>query len=385
MRKTYVIHMIRGVLLLPLLISCGTNTPVTFPDSVTFRQEKATHILLSNGRLIDLDPPLSINRMKIFDTLLIATGKSTVNEYGVHLYSKNSGKLLASCALMGRGPNENLNIFNFQLIRESRQFFFFDIMARRAQLYSIDKVLAENNAAPEETILFGKSIFDPLLRIGENEYICKNSLIKPAPDDRVMLSKVSLPDFTTITRCFFPDYWALPENIWYSQLSSIFHSNYSLSGTGEFIVLSYYRTDMLEVYDKNLLIKTRVQGPDQFFPAFGFASPYTSSGKTGSAQSRIEGPSSPMDNVLWPEGVARFGYELCYAAKNGFYASYNGAFRGGGARTFAENIYLFQYDGKPVSRYTFDIGGFGVFTVDENENSIYLIDKLGEIRVYNLK
>jgi hypothetical protein len=373
------------ILLLVFFTSCGKSKQEFFDGSVTFRYDTVDLKHLTNGKILELTPPIRISRFRTHDTLLIASGKSGENDFGLHIYSLNSGKHICSFALMGRGPDENLNIFDFQLLPESKKLYYFDSQARRARVYSIEKVLTNSKVGPEETIRFGKSVFDGILRLGDRDFLCRKSLIGPTLDDRVMLSKVTLPDYIIEAEKHFPSYHSIPTKVWYSQLYDIFYMNYSFNTANGFLVLSYYWTDLLEVYDINLNRRAIVHGPEGFLPVFGFSPPHPSSGRQGdNPETLSKMPQSPMDNVIRPKGVARIGYELCFAAKNGFYVSYNGAHSGGSIRSFPESIYLFRYDGTPVCRYTFSTGGFGLFNINESEEKIYLINNLGEMMVYNL-
>ncbi len=121
-------------------------------------------------------------------------------------------------------------------------------------------------------------------------------------------------------------------------------------------IVSYYRTDLLEIYDyeSRQLIK-RLQGPDFFEPKIALQS---------------------MGEVVMgiPTNKNREGYKFPRASKDRFMVTFDGSLSIENNISHTE-LYLFGIDGTPLTRYTLDLPIYS-FDVDwENNVLIGLTDK----------
>lgn len=374
------------IVLMIFIASCTGRNEAIVEDAKVFDINEFEHIHLVGGKRLDLDPRLRISRFITVDSILIASGKSAANDFGMHIYCLKTGDHVLSFAPIGRGPDENMAVMDFQLLPESRELFFFDILTRVARLYSLDSLLTRQNPRPHESFSFRDSIFDPQIRLTNDHYLCRITLFKPTGSNREMFSKIAYPTYNSLARITFPNLESTPSEIWHDQLWNIFSIKHSYCHINELLVICYLWMDLLEVYDKNLNRLIRQQGPDQFLPVYSFTGPERGSGEYIEGQMASQSkPRSPLDNVVRPTGVARIGYEFCVATETGFYASYNGrVYNPGQGSNLPENIFFFHYDGNPVYRFTFDLGSINLFSVNQKERKIIVTNSLGDLFVYDL-
>ena len=67
------------------IASCTGRKEAIVEDAKVFDINEFEHIHLVGGKRLDLDPPLKISRFITADSILIASGKSTANDFGMHI------------------------------------------------------------------------------------------------------------------------------------------------------------------------------------------------------------------------------------------------------------------------------------------------------------
>ncbi len=71
-----------------------------------FSMDDVELIHADNLMRIELAPLMQLQNMKVYDTILMIYGKSTVNDNILHIYNANDGAHINSFASRGRGPDE---------------------------------------------------------------------------------------------------------------------------------------------------------------------------------------------------------------------------------------------------------------------------------------
>ena len=72
------------------------------------------------------------------DTLLICSGKTDINDYVFHLFSKNSGAYIKSFGTIGQGPGEILwPVMGYSTDRKEDKVYCYDAMQTKMVEYAI--------------------------------------------------------------------------------------------------------------------------------------------------------------------------------------------------------------------------------------------------------
>lgn len=129
------------------------------------------------------------------------------------------------------------------------------------------------------------------------------------------------------------------------------------------IIICYYMTDLIEVYNEKVNLIKRIHGPDQFFSHFKEYS-------EGEISSSISVKSLNRDAYFSPE-----------SAGDGFMVLYNGGYIDDPNHSvFCDKLFSFNWDGEPNVIYNLDDPIF-TFSVDSDNKKIYGISETPEFHI----
>jgi len=370
------------------LFSCKGKVEVElFPDAIMFSMDDVELIHADNLRRIELAPLMQLQNMKVYDTILMIYGKSTVNDNILHIYNAKDGTHINSFASRGRGPDEFSDGFGeFKLLPRRREVYLYDMNYRKSVVYHLDSLWQED-LLPFESTTFAGSGFRLHLRLNSSDYVFNLEHYGIFPEGTsMMFGKYSAKTGEITKRVTFPAIEGFDTVLNRGHQRLIFpvtHMNIDYNDEADRIVLAYPNSDIIEVYDSDLNFLFRLHGPDQYLPEFEFSAPNMSGGimvPTGNTYPKAK---SDLDMVVFTEGKARNGYGLVEAHKGGFYVGYDGSFKP--ANYSFRKIFHFDYNGTPLRCYTFDRDFWGGrFTVDEKRGIIYIIGLDGEVYAYSI-
>jgi len=123
--------------------------------------------------------------------------------------------------------------------------------------------------------------------------------------------------------------------------------------------MSHKAMDMIEIYDSNLTLLNRIQGPDGIFP------------KVKEVNDRVR-----------REGVSREGYFFPVVTNEYIYVLYDGREYDveNPSRYLRDKLLVFDWNGKPVKYYQLSEGIFH-FDIDEENGILYGITDYPEFHI----
>lgn len=376
----------RAIILLGLLLliaSCAENKLVVFPESSVFSDEKIKHTHLIDGKHIELDPISNISRFEIMDSLLICSGTAVDNPLKMHIFNLNTGKRIVSFANEGRGPEEFLRVDAFNVWHLGREIHIVDNNQQQITCYSIDSLLKDNLATPNQRISFSESAFTPEFMIDPNNFLCEVAMPFRSPN---VITKVKYPSFEKTAVAGYPPLEKFDSINLARHYQGVFGRNVSYNDEAKKFVVAYTSTDLLEIYDQDLNRLARIHGPDQFFPEYqvtGTPNNYSSVSYKGKT---IKDIGVMGLNVRLVKGVARYGYFSVTTTSKGIYAVYSGDIVPEDNISFPamEIIYFFNYEGKVRRKYTVESGNVSAIRVDEDKEVLYAL-YMGDVLAYKMK
>lgn len=239
------------LLIIFVFVSCDANRK--YDDCAIFSNDqlsKSTFDLI--GKTIDFDVPVR-KPVKIysFDSILVVNNMAM--DTLMDIYNLNTNKYICSNIPVGSGPEELLISSNMQ---EKDSFIsFYDQMKNKIFIYRKCDLLQNS---------------PKVIKVIQLDEPANNAFITPC-------NNIIATSFNTENKRFsifdmngefiqyignYPNYKVSLSN--YEVIES-FMCHMAMKDT--IVVLAYNRTDLLEIYDSNGILKKRVQGPNQFFPA----------------------------------------------------------------------------------------------------------------------
>ena len=129
------------------------------------------------------------------------------------------------------------------------------------------------------------------------------------------------------------------------------------------VAVCYYWTDLIEIYDKEGKLDKRIHGPEHIYPHF---------------EGHIDGEMSFSKTV---PGRSRDAFYCPVSVGDNIFVLFNGKFPNEeGYNVLANQIFVFDWDGKPQKIYELD-RGISNMDVDEKNKKIYGISDDPEYQV----
>lgn len=239
------------LLIVFVFVSCNVNRE--YDNCTTFTNEqlsKSTFDLV--GKTIDFDVPVR-KPVKIysFDSILIVNNMAM--DTLIDVYNLNANKYICSNIPAGSGPEELLILSNIQ---ERDSFIsFYDQMKNKIFTYRKCDLLQNS---------------PKVIKVTQLEEPANNAFITPcnniiATSFNTENKRFSLFDLSGKFMQYIGDYPNYKASLSNYEAIESFICHMAVKDT--IVVLAYNRTDLLEIYDSNGILKRRIQGPDHFFPA----------------------------------------------------------------------------------------------------------------------
>lgn len=341
-------------ILMIFFVSCTNKTE--YNDCSRFELDenlkKQTQLLIGNPLKFDLDVNKPV-RIFSFDSLLILTNMNT--ELLLDIYNTNNNKKICSNISTGSGPNELLIVNKIQHTDSS--LLLFDQMKGKIFEYSKDKFYTQN---PQPSNITNLEIpANNILKLPSGDIIA-TTFNEENKRFSIFNSKGELIKHIGN----YPDY---NENLsMYEQIES-FMCDMALIQSN--IVLTYKRTDLVEIYDLAGNLKKRIHGPDLFFPAI---------------EQRNNGEEI---RFATKKGQSRDAYFYPVGYNNEIWTLYSGrSFDPNGSPIYLNNtILVFDSSGEILKQYKLDTPIF-TFTINTKNKKLYGITDNPEMQIieYNL-
>ncbi len=319
------------------LLSCNEYK---YRETRLFSMSDIQKKIYLTGEVIELDEIVRPRNLFLKDSLLF-----TVNmrkDHGITVFCLPEMKKIGDFLLFGSGPNEVLDVDNLQF--QDSFVWTSDRDRHQVNKYSLTQYLKENEAKPLEIIKIEES-FEHLL-IAPDKLIT-NSL-------HHIRSRFSFYD---LQGNFIENKGNLPDaGIQMTDLE-LYESNFCnmvLNPSNGSIFIAYKNTDLIEIYDSDGHIKTRIHGPDQFYSI------------------KKESSSGDMQSVRSIEGKTRDAYFSPVAFEDEIWTVYDGKYFDRTAENsfLCNHIIVFDWDGNPIRQYITDIPFYSL-AIDRVNSIIY--------------
>ncbi|MGV8137743.1 MAG: BF3164 family lipoprotein [Mangrovibacterium sp.] len=286
----------------------------------------------------------------LIDSVLVVQNHNVETHF--HKYNIHTKKKIGECIHWGSGPEEMLYPKVFQQV--DSVLWIYDMNRRKMMSFSKEQFFYDSLPKPKSVINFNET-FDKLAVSADGQIV--STVLSP---DYQRMSFHDMNGAFVKTIGGFPDCGLISTPI---ETLESFLCNVTINTEDGRICLSYNRTDLIEFYDSNGILKKRIHGPDHFFPVIA-------QGKRG------EGV-----GVHSIEGKTRDGYFSPVAFENGLFLLYSGKFFDRNDTMYLVNqIFEFDWDGNPLKRFILDIPIFW-FTIDEKQDKIYGLTDAPDYRV----
>lgn len=288
-------------------------------------------------------------RLSLIDSTLFAVDWKT--DTIVHTFSITNNTYKGSIISRGNGPKELLSIGIIRPSIDDKTFWAHDLTSKKWIEFDMENcMLSNDNITTKQIINFTNdkfkmlSIEDPTW-ISDSSFIC-TSLINHKERFFIFDKKLNLSTSVCNPNLAFNE--RIPNGI----LSDMFATQFDISPDRKKIVLVGRYFNLIEIYDTDGELHTQIKGPDNIDIKFNEEKSYNL-------------------GVLIKSPETRKQYICVQATTDGIYALYSGKERQDTSDYSCSNvIYLFDWDGKPVTKYILDTS---IISFDIDENKIYAI------------
>ena len=338
-----------AVVALLLLTSCENKTATTYNGETRIEwQDFETQKL--TARMIEFDEPvMKPDQLMVWDTLLITINRGTEKIF--HLFNLKTKEKIGEQITVGQGPDEMIAPF---FIKDSDSIKVYDVMTSTVYSYAINEFVENQSPVPSRRYKLSEvNFFSELASLGTD-----------------LVGVSYRPDIP----CYLFDangekidggIGSYPEGpVEYTDLERIDAYRGLLTSNGsDRLAVSYFFTDLIDIYtDKGELIK-RLHGPEHFFTRF---TEYNDGNRMGSRPNH----DYYRDAFYSPVSVG-----------DAFFVLYNGKFvNKPGYDLLTKDILVFGWDGTPLKHYQLE-EGVSRISVDSEKRKIYGISSDPEFHI----
>lgn len=331
------------------LVSCTQNKGEV-KDAVLFTYKDFAPSIKLKGEILPTENLWKPIRIYYTDSVLATVDMS--RDYFVQIYNKENLNLIAENVPRGIGPNERLNCWTLQI--NSDYIWTFDIQTQKMTAYSKDSFLSNTNVLPDKTVTIDDA------PVGMVSLSNKTFVASCLADDKSLLS---LYDYNgKRNNALKPPYPQFKiENVSNIREKRLFENRIQYNEENNKIVVFYVYTDIIEIYDENLNLLSRIQGPDHFTPELGI-----------------------RDNFIHTiKGQTKFAYSLGCLTSTEIWALYYGV-SPEKEMELPTQIFVFDYNGKPLRSYNLEYP-ISTFCIDDNNNILYGLSEISETCIVKFK
>ena len=315
------------VLLLGLFCSCSNRPKYDLFTNFTWDDFGKPQFL--QGELVNFDEMLmNPTRIWVVDSFLVT--KNSNLDKSFYVYNLNTRKKVGERIVRGNGPQEMLDPVLVRLSDDNLAVL--DKQMKRMDMYQKHVFFESESPLPFKS--------NPVKELLMNPVLVPNLGFVSATfeSDRKLVAY----DFDGNLISYFGNYPEGYEDAPVLNKFTWFDHDFAVHSDGSCFVAAHKRTDMLEFYDKDLMMFRRIQGPDNFYP--------------------------PTERNM----EFRPGYFFPVATDDCFYVLYDGRVynQNSPERYLQRNLLVFDWEGKPLKHYQLSEGIIH-FSLDEKNRVIY--------------
>jgi hypothetical protein len=273
----------------------------------------------------------------------------------VQIYHKDKGYKIAENIPYGLGPDERINCWSLQF--NSDLIWAFDMQMAKMTAYKKADFLTQYHIPPIKTVHFNKASPVGIVSLSNGQFILsdladrKNLLtIYTQEGIKDSIRHISYPQIVNSP---------LPDNL----SKRFFENRIYFNEANDKIVVFYVYTDLIDIYDSDVNLLTRIQGPDHFVPELG-----------------IQGENNHVHVIAHK---TKFAYLSACLTSQEIWALYYGISPEPG-KELQNRIFVFDYTGKPLRSYYLE-HPVSTFCIDEESKIIYALSENPETCVIKFK
>ena len=335
---------LQSIIFLSLLVSCTLNEN-KIEDAVYFTYNDFGNPIELKGEILPTEKLWKPTRIYFTDSVFVLVD----NHYGdffVQVRNKNNLDLISENIPKGIGPDERLSCWTLQI--NSDYIWALDMQAQKMTAYSKDDFLSYSNVKPYKTVTFNDW---PVGTIS----LLNKTFIGSCLTDTINL--LSLYDYNGIRDNTQKNKHPLlnieTENI--ISKKRLFEHRIQYSEENNKVVVFYVYTDLIEIYDENLNLLSRIQGPDFFLPKLDM-----------------------RDNFIHTiKEKTKFAYTIGCLTSAEIWALYYGTSPDDKGIKLPNRIFVFDYNGKPLRSYNLEYPIY-MFSIDEKNSILYGLSEYPE-------
>lgn len=344
------------------IVSCGSDDRIKVEEHTTFKRTDFKQTIALKGESIILDSLASPSRICVIPEKNLLIVADITGEYLAKVYTFDQFKFIKYFVKKGEGPNEQLSLFHLQYDSSADVIYATDFYKKRIFVYSIESLVdTSRSAQPLRNINMREGVLNKPAIISSNKIF---DLRDNSQEETVhVLNVYNNKGHLLYEKGMYP---SIDKKYEKSQLWEVFAAGLNRSVDGRKLIVNYFNTDYLEVYDTAGLLQKRIQGPDIIYPDFVSASV--------SGNGTVTQPTRKQRNAY--TGIAKMEKNIfvLYDGESILRKSYN-----------VTDLFCFSEDLVPMRSYILDIPIF-LFDIDWKTNTLYGLtsEKEGSIIRYKL-
>ncbi|WP_459190094.1 BF3164 family lipoprotein [Parabacteroides sp. APC149_11_2_Y6] len=334
------------LLLLSTMLACTSSNK--YQHSISINKNSFPIKQALYGSNIEFDSILMKPfQLQVYDTLLITYNQNTDKLF--HIFNLKSKKKIGERISMGQGPTEMIMPW---FIQNQDVISIFDMGTSTISKYTISEFITNPDPIPYQQIKIKEQFFGEIGFLGENII---GSLYRP---------EYPLYLFNNAGEQIkgFGSYPISNFNYTNAEIIDAYRS-IIITNQVDRVAICHFFTDLIDIYDNNGTLISRIHGPEHFFPKF---KEYTDG------------------NVITTRPVNKTYKDAFYSPVNvgdDFFVLYNG--KNVGEKDYnllAEKIFVFDWEGTPKKIFSLD-QGISRISVDKRNKKIYGISNEPEYHI----
>jgi len=328
-------------ILLILFVGCVQNE---IEDAEFFSYKDFGNPIELKGEILPAETLWKPVRIFFSDSVFLVVDNS-YGDYFVLIYDRELNQI-AEQVPKGIGPNESIICWNLQIT--AGDIWAFDPQTNKMKAYRKGDFLTKSHLVPHNTVTF-KEQHIAMALLSNTNFVGYGGTI-----DHV------LNLYDTNGKKIINKYASYPKlsagkNKTNMEKILLFENRIFYSEKHKKIVVLYIYTDLIDIYDEDLNLLSRIHGPDRFFPAL------TSDGS--------------------PTRETRRAYNIGHLTSDEIWVLYDGEYYPAQPPDIYPNkMFIFDFSGKPLRFYNLEYP-LHSFCIDEENRVIY---GLAELEDYSI-
>ena len=325
------------IILIILLSNCQDTSNNKYDEAKTIEWNNFEVVKLK-GKKFHLDTLMQPTKMYFHNKMLYLI--DTHLKKTVHIYDVDSKKKIGSFFPQGRGPNEVIGSPHISF--HSNNLFILDISRHIFRKYELNFINNNLNIIRKRRINLKGRLKTHCYQINNNKIISLN---------RSAANIFTIHDNKGKIISKNGKYPTSSQDVQENLLPFAYKSKMGMTPDRSKVLLAYYLTDLLEIYDPEGNLLNRIHGPDQFLPKYKDRS------------------NNNITSIAYIKGKTRIAHKNIAITDKRIFTLYDGNYKKKGVQ-HTNKILSFDHNGTPSKSYKLDIPIVS-FAVNSDKHIIY--------------